>query len=161
MSNEEKNGEVPMSSTLFHPVMSNRAYQFVSFQVCPDSPQMEQDFLYMLASLEALSDHPMSAQIVKVARANNVLPLIVSAFQRFPERGAGGLITLPKDTRPRAALLGSHAFILKSRLEIPDLLEKTIKSWEDESNSLIMLGGWDGWVRGVVKFQAVPIEEKS
>jgi cation transport ATPase len=152
MSNEEKE-EVPMSSTLFHPETTGQSYQFVTYQVCPDSHQMETDFLYMLASLEAENNHPMAVQILEVAKKNNILPVSVTAFQRFQDGGAGGLITLPKDQRPRAAIIGSHAFVLKSQLQIPDLLETTLKTWEAEPDTIVLLGGWDGWVRGLVKFR--------
>ena len=35
---------------------------------------------------------------------------------------------------------------------MPDLLETTVQTWEAEPNILVILGGWDGWVRGVLRF---------
>ncbi len=107
------------------------AYRFEAYQVCPDSRQLERDFLCMVASLEAHSDHP--------------------------GKGLGGLVTLPNEHRPRAMLLGSRSFILENGLEIPELLETSAQQWAAEPNAVTVLGGWDGWVRGVLKFLALRV----
>ena len=129
-----------------------RSYRFDAYHVLPDSPQMQKDFLYVLASLEARSSDPAAADVVRVARSNNVLPMDVQGFQEFPGRGLGGLVRLPEEMRPRAVLLGTRAFIDESGLQIPDILEVTARKWESEKNSKILLAGWDSWVRGVLRF---------
>src|SRR5689334_4402855 len=85
------------------------AYRLEAYQVCPDSRQLEHDFLCMAASLEALSDDPLAAEIVQIARINNILPVSVTAFQRMPGQGLGGVLKLPSESQPRAMILGSRA----------------------------------------------------
>jgi cation transport ATPase len=147
-----------MTQALFHADAPNVTYRFEAFQVCPDSRELETDFLYMIASLETHSDHPIAKAIVEAARVANILPVSVSAAQYFAGRGMGGLITLPKDQRPRAALIGSRAFLQESGLEMPELLETTVKAWEGEPERVVVFGGWDKWIRGIAKLQRVPIK---
>ncbi len=127
-------------------------YRFDAYHVLPDSPQMQRDFLVMLASLEALSDHPFAADVVRVAGLNGILPVRVTGFEVFPGKGLGGLIQLPSENRPRAVIVGSRDFLTECGLQIPDLLEVTARQWEAERGSTIALVGWDSWVRGVAKF---------
>ena len=126
--------------------------QFAAYHVLPDSPQMQRDFLEVLASLEAHSDHPLAADVLRAAQANGIVPVAVNGFQAFPGRGLGGLIQLPNENRPRAVILGSREFIVECGLQIPAILEVTARKWESDKDSLILLAGWDAWVRGVLKF---------
>jgi cation transport ATPase len=132
--------------------LSTEAYQLQSYQVCPDSRQLERDFLCIVASVESKSLHPIASEIVQVARLNNILPVSVTGFQNFPGRGIGGAVTLPDEHRPRAVLVGSRELITASGLEIPELLRTTLQTWESEPNTRVVLGGWDGLVRGIMKF---------
>jgi cation transport ATPase len=127
---------------------------FAAFHVAPDSPQMETDFLRVVASLMAKSRHPLAGDILRVARANAVLPVSVEGFEDFPDRGLGGLVKLPEEQRPRAVVLGTREFIRECGLDIPGLLEAAARRWENESGSSILLGGWDAWVRGILKFHS-------
>jgi cation transport ATPase len=128
------------------------AYRFDAYHVLPDSPQMQRDFLCVAASLMAKSSGPMAADVVRIARINTVLPMDVEGFQEYPERGFGGLIRLPDEARPRAVLMGTREFLKQCGLEIPAILEVTARQWENEKGRLILLAGWDAWVRGVLKF---------
>lgn len=132
----------------------SKAPRFAAYHVAPDSPQMERDFLQALASLEAKSDHPIAADVLRVAQANGILPVEVNGFQSIPGKGLGGLVQLPHEQRPRAVVVGSREFLAECGLQIPDLLEVTARKWESEDGASIALGGWDGWIRGVIKFQS-------
>ena len=127
-------------------------YRFDAYHVLPDSPQMQKDFLYMLASLEARSSDPKAADVLRIAKLNAILPVDVQGFQEFEGRGLGGLVTFPNEQRPRAVIMGTREFIAECGLQIPDILEVTARKWEKTKNTEILLAGWDGWVRGVLKF---------
>jgi len=129
-----------------------RTYRFDAYHVLPDSPQMQRDFLYVLASLAARSSDPRLAEVVRVAKLNAILPVEVQGFQEFEGRGLGGLVTLPDEPRPRAVIMGTREFIDECGLQIPDILEVTARKWEYSRESIITLAGWDGWIRGVLKF---------
>ncbi len=137
----------------------SQAYRFDSYHVLPDSPQMQKDFLYVVASLNAKSNEPTAADVVRIARLNAILPVEVEGFQEYPGRGLGGLVTLPDEQRPRAVLMGSREFLQQCGLEIPAILEVTCRKWEQEKNSHIVLAGWDAWVRGVLKFIRLPLRQ--
>jgi len=123
-----------------------------AYHVLPDSPLMQRDFLLALTSLEARSDHPLAADVLRVAQINGILPVSVIGFQAFPGRGLGGLVQLPHEARPRAIVMGSRDFIAECGLQLPDILEVTFRKWQKEPGSIVALGGWDGWVRGIVKW---------
>lgn len=129
------------------------AYRFDAYHVLPDSPQMQQDFLYVIASLMANSADPSAAEVVQIARKNNILPVAVEGFQEYPGRGLGGLVTLPNEHRPRAVLIGHEEFLKQCGLETPAILEVTVRIWSSEEAVQTMLVGWDGYVRGVLKFR--------
>ncbi len=129
-----------------------KAYRFDAYHVLPDSPQMQKDFLYVLASLEARSADPLAADVVRVAKLNHVLPVEVAGFQEYPGRGLGGLVKLPDEQRPRAVIMGTREFMDQCGLQIPAMLEVSARKWEKGKHTKIYLAGWDGWVRGVLKF---------
>jgi cation transport ATPase len=130
-----------------------RSPKLVAYHVLPDSPLMQQNFLLALASLEARSTHPLAADVVNVAKRNNILPVEVAGFQEFPQRGIGGLVQLPHEQRPRAIVVGSGEFIAECGLQLPDILLVTFKKWSAEPGAIVALGGWDSWVRGVIRWQ--------
>jgi len=127
-------------------------FRFDAYHVLPDSPQMQKDFLYVVASLKARSSEPTAADVVRIAKINGILPVEVEGFQEYPGRGLGGLVKLPDEQRPRAVIMGTRRFMEQCGLEIPAILEVTMRKWEKEKNSMTVLAGWDGWVRGVLKF---------
>ncbi len=136
--------------------ISSMKYRFDAYHVLPDSPQMQRDFLFAIASLEAmLPENPMAQEVVRIAKQNQILPVSVSGFQYFEGRGLGGLVTLPDESRPRPILIGSREFLEESGLHIPAILEVSARKWESEPDTRIALCGWDGWVRGVLKFSRV------
>ena len=136
---------------------SSETPKLTAYHVLPDSPLMQQNFLLLLASLEAKTRHPLSIDVLRVAAINGVRPYDVVGFQEFPGRGIGGLVHMPHEQRPRAVVLGSREFIAECGLQIPDILEVTARKWEKEVSSIIALGGWDGWVRGIVHWTCMTI----
>ena len=84
------------------------SYRFDAYHVLPDSPQMQKDFLYVIASLKAKSSEPTAVDVLRVAKINGVLPVEVEGFQEYPGRGLGGLVTLPNEQHPRAVLMGTR-----------------------------------------------------
>ncbi len=137
-------------------VAAAKTYRFDAYHVLPDSPQMQKDFLYVVASLKAKSREPTAADVVRIAKINGILPVEVEGFQEYPGRGLGGLVKLPDEQRPRAVIMGTRKFLNQCGLEIPAILEVTARKWESEKDSIIVLAGWDGWVRGVLKFVIEP-----
>ena len=129
-----------------------KGLRFDAYHVLPDSPQMQKDFLYVVASLKARSSEPTAAEVVRIAKVNAILPVEVEGFQEYPGRGLGGLVKLPDEQRPRAVIMGTREFMEQCGLQLPAILEVTARKWETEKNSQIILAGWDGWVRGVLKF---------
>jgi cation transport ATPase len=121
--------------------------------VLPDSPQMQKDFLYVVASLATHSSEPFAADIKRIAEINAITPVQVDGFQEYAGRGMGGLIQIPGEARPRAILMGTRQFLEESGLELPAILEASAQKWEAEKNGMILLAGWDAWVRGVLKFK--------
>src|SRR5262245_30000186 len=130
--------------------------RFEAYHVLPDSPQMQKDFLYVVASLQARSSEPSAREVVRIAQVNGILPVDVDGFQEYPGRGLGGLVKLPAEQRPRAVIMGTRDFMEQCGLEIPAILEVTARKWETEKNARIVLAGWDAWVRGVLKFVRTP-----
>jgi cation transport ATPase len=127
-----------------------------AYHVLPDSPLMQQNFLVALASLEARADHPLAADVMRVAKINSIAPRSVEGFQQFEHRGIGGLVQLPHEQRPRAIVIGSREFVEECGLQMPDILEVTYRKWAAEKNAVVAIGGWDGWVRGVIKWENIP-----
>jgi len=127
--------------------------QFEAYHVLPDSPQMQRDFLYIAASLAAHSREASSGEILRIAKLNAILPVEVQGFQEFKDKGLGGLVTIPNEPRPRAVVMGTRDYIQECGLEIPAILEATAQKWEQEPGAYILVAGWDGWARGVLKFK--------
>lgn len=115
----------------------------------------------MMASLAVRTEESSMEDVVRVAQLNAILPVEVQGFQEFPQRGFGGLVTFPNEARPRAVIAGTREFIEESGLLMPDLLEVSARQWEKEDRKTILLAGWDGWVRGVLKFGNSPSEAAS
>lgn len=124
---------------------------FTAFQVAPAGELYEQEFLTVVSSIEAKSSHPIAEAILSVAQKNNVSMKPVVGFKEFPGLGVGGAVEVAAGVF-RAAVIGRRSFLRECGLEVPDILEIPIRKWEQES-ALVVLGGWDGWVRGVLKFQ--------
>lgn len=104
----------------------------------------------------------MAKEVIRVAMLNDIRPGQVVGFQFFPGRGLGGLVQLPGESRARAVLAGSRSFVTESGLQIPELLDSVAQSWEKEDNAIIAFGGWEGYIRGVIKFARSPNQtEKS
>src|SRR5262250_1042568 len=101
---------------------AQKSLRFNAYHVLPDSPQMQRDFLYVLASLAARSADPMVGDVLRIAKLNNILPVDVEGFEEVSGRGLGGLVKLPDEPRPRAVLMGSREFMAESGLQLPAIL---------------------------------------
>jgi cation transport ATPase len=97
----------------------------------------------------------LAAEVLRIAKINGVLPMDVEGFQEYPDRGLGGLIRLPDEATPRAVLMGSREFLSQCGLETPAILEVSARQWESTKGALVLLAGWDAWVRGVLHFVVV------
>src|SRR4051812_39469291 len=106
--------------------------RLTAYHVLPDSPLMQQNFLQALASLEAMSTHPLAADVLRIAKINHILPVSVAGFQEFPNRGIGGLVLLAHEQRPRAIVVGAREFVAECGLQLPDILEVTYRKWSAE-----------------------------
>lgn len=128
------------------------AWRFAAFQTAPASHELEGDFLAILGTLGSQTAHPAGPEMRRIAHTNGhpVCPTI--GFQDFPGRGFGGAVQLPGEAAPRAVLVGTREFMAEAGLQMPALLEVAARQWEAEG-ALVLLGGWDGYVRGVLKFQ--------
>jgi hypothetical protein len=62
---------------------------------------------------------------------------------------------LPGEETHRAVLVGTREFIEESGLETPDILEVARRKWEGEG-ARVLVGGWDGFVRAVLKLSRGP-----
>jgi Cu+-exporting ATPase len=60
--------------------------------LAPGEPVTASDLLARLASLEAVSEHPLADAIVRYARAQGAVPLAVEGFEARPGRGAVGIV---------------------------------------------------------------------
>ena len=76
----------------------------------------------------------------------------VIAFKEFPDQGIGGAVEVSPGIY-RAVVIGKHEFLKQCGLQIPELLEVARRKWESEG-AVLEFGGWDGWIRGVLKFVA-------
>ena len=130
--------------------MTESPVLFSAFQVAPAGEMYEAEFLSLVASVESQSSHPAARQIADIAKKNNLPLRPVIAFQEFPGSGLGGAVDLGNGTY-RAVVVGTREFLKECGLQVPELLEVAARRWEGES-AVIALGGWDGWVRGVLKF---------
>lgn len=133
-------------------------WTFVALQTAPAGEKYENDFLALAGSLAALSAHPASADIRKAAKSHGISDGPVIGFKDFPERGFGGLVQLPAEETPRAVLMGELEFLEESGLHIPAILEVARRRFAEDGHRTLV-GGWDGYVRGVMRFRPVPPAE--
>lgn len=128
------------------------ARRLAAFQTAPANPQMEKQFMTIANSLAPGSSHPGKDSIERVANSEQLPHCEVLGFQDFPGKGFGGAVRLPgEEGRARASLFGNRAFMKEAGLQLPDLLEVAARRWEEEGAEVLM-GGWDGYVRGLMKF---------
>ena len=79
-------------------------------------------FLALAASLEKLSEHPISEAIVKYAEAQNLEMMSVSEFQAIPGKGVSGQID------GKSVIGGSLSFI-KTQSALPEEVEQAAESF--------------------------------
>lgn len=127
------------------------AWRFRGFQTWPASLDAQRDFLTIAASLAALSTHPCAPDLLRVALWNSRGSQKVTGFQEAGEKGFGGLVQLPGEPAPRAALIGTAAFLAEAGLAIPDVLKNAAQSWE-EDGAPVFFCAWDGQAHAALRF---------
>jgi cation transport ATPase len=131
------------------------SWKFEALQTLPEGEPYEKDALVLAASLAALSQHPAAEDLRRVAGRQGVAAAPVTGFKDFGERGFGGLVQLPGEAAPRAALMGDMSFLKTSDLETPEVLEAAGRRYEEGGARVLMIG-WDGHVYGAVSFRPAP-----
>ena len=126
--------------------------QFVAFQVNPAGELYEKEFLALITSVESKSQHPLARAVADIGRKNGHALRPVIGFKEFPGEGIGGAVEVEKGVY-RALVIGKRGFIKQCGLHVPEILEVAARRWEKEPDVIIALAGWDGWVRGVLKFK--------
>jgi cation transport ATPase len=126
--------------------------KFTAFQTAPASTQMEADLLRVIRSLAEFSRHPLAPEMIKVAEANRIEKCPVFGFQDFGGEGFGGAVQLPGEGGPRAVLVGLRRFLEEAGMSVPNILEVAARQWEKEG-AHVLFAGWDGYVRGLLKFK--------
>lgn len=86
----------------------------------------------LAASLASHSDHPVSSAIAKAAQVDDVLPLVVEAFEAIPGRGVRGTID------GRTYSLGNHRLIEELGFCSPEL-ERRLDALERSGKTVVML----------------------
>ncbi len=124
---------------------------FAAFQVTPAGEIYEQEFLCVVASVEALSSHWMAGQIVNICRKNHFPIHPVVGFKEFPGEGLGGAVEVAPGVY-RAVVIGKLEFLRELGLSIPELLIVASRRWLADG-ATVVYAGWDGWVRGILKFK--------
>jgi hypothetical protein len=127
------------------------ATRLEAYQVWPDSPQLERDFLYVALSLAARAELPWAGDVERIAERNALRPVSVDGFQQEQGKGCGGLVKLPNEQRPRPVLFGDRDYVAAGGLEIPEMLERVSHEWSADPAHELVWGGWDGQVRGLLK----------
>jgi cation transport ATPase len=127
-------------------------WKFAALQTAPAGEKYEGDFLALAGSLAGMSAHPAAADIRRAAKAAQLSDGPVYGFKDFPNRGFGGVVRLPGEESPRAVLMGEWPLLEESGLSMPDILEVARRRFS-EDGALVLVGGWDGYVRGVMRFR--------
>lgn len=127
------------------------AWRFRGFHTWPESIEAQKDFLTIAASLAARSSHPCAKDLHRVALWNSQGIQAVTGFQDFGENGFGGLVQLPGEPTPRVALIGTHNFLIESHQEIPEMLLRAARSWEEEG-APVFYCAWDGTAKAALRF---------
>jgi len=137
----------------------SKSYIFSAFQVAPAGELYEQEFFSLVTSVESHSDNSMAKSILRVAKQNNVVTYPVIGFREFPQTGVGGAVEVGPGVY-RAVVIGDRKFLRECGLNIPETLEVALRRWESEG-AVVILGGWDSWVRGVLRFELGRTEDAA
>ncbi len=127
------------------------AWRFRGFQTSPTSIDAQRDFLTIAASLASKSSHPCAKDLHRVALWNSQGTQPVTGFQDFGEKGFGGLVQLPGETTPRAALIGTRDLMTDSGQSIPEPLIHAARAWEEEG-APVFYCAWDGTAKATLRF---------
>lgn len=123
---------------------------FTAFQAAPAGENYEMEFLQLTASVAEFSGDPFLKAVAAVAHRNHLPFLPVIGYQSFEGLGWGGAVEKGQGLY-RALVMGNHEFMRQCGLSSPETLETACRRWEAEG-ALVVRGGWDGWVRGLLKF---------
>lgn len=126
-------------------------YALTAFQATPSGEIYEEEFLSVAASLCAHWDNALGKDIARVTRQNHFPFYPVIGYKEFPEENSIGGAVEKAPGLYRAMVLGELPFLSLCGLNVPETLEVARRRWEAEG-AYVLLGGWDGWVRGIFKF---------
>jgi Cu+-exporting ATPase len=110
----------------------------------------ENNLLKMAASVEATSEHPLAAAIVKGAKKRNVAPLQVEGFESVTGQGVRGKVDGHQVTVGQAELVGAS---------VPEVLANKAFDLRKEGETVFFVG-IDGAVAGLLAV-ADPIKETT
>src|SRR6185437_15373400 len=116
------------------------------------APFDESELLYLAASLERSSEHPLGAAIVTGAAARGVRLVDSAEFRSFAGRGVSARVD------GRAVLVGNAAFMGENGIEIGELGKRTEES-RREGNT-VMFVAIDGRAAGLLGV-ADPVKESA
>ena len=101
------------------------------------------EFLATVASVEALSEHPLGRAIAGAVEGSEAPTLPVEEFRAFPGRGVTARVA------GRAVWIGSRAWLAEQGLALPPRLAEQAQTWQERGLSLVF-AGWDGRVTGLL-----------
>ncbi|NHJ14644.1 MAG: cadmium-translocating P-type ATPase [Candidatus Thorarchaeota archaeon] len=88
-------------------------------EICPVSGTEEKDVLLYAASLESLSEHPISRAIVEAINGEGIPLLEISDFQAFPGKGIAGT------SHDSKLVIGNQSFLIENFVEPYDVCPKS------------------------------------
>ncbi len=102
-------------------------------EIVPLNGHTHSDLLARAAALEAHSEHPLAAAILRKARAEKVVPLQAQNFRAIKGRGAEATID------ERLFWVGSHRLLQEKGVDDSEILDHA-KRMEDAGHSVIAVG---------------------
>jgi Cd2+/Zn2+-exporting ATPase len=111
-------------------------------EILPFSGHTRQELLARAAALEAHSEHPLAAAILRAARAENVQPLVAENFQALKGRGAEATID------GRNYWVGSHRLLHEKGGE-DDAMHAEAQRMEEAGQSVMVIGN-DRHICGII-----------
>jgi heavy metal translocating P-type ATPase len=94
-------------------------------------------------AVEADSEHPVAAAIVRASRERGLALACTTAFAAIPGQGAQAAVDGVR------VLVGRRKLMSDAGFELPGELEQKASAWEAEARTAVFVG-WEGRVRGVV-----------
>jgi Cu+-exporting ATPase len=81
----------------------------------------ERDVLFLAASLERASEHPLAAAILSAAKEKGITPSSVTGFRAFGGKGISGEVADPRADRNQIVLLGNSQFLSSMGVQLSEV----------------------------------------